>query len=350
MPSPRRRASHRPDPTYAAPVSTPTSSVASSHRRVWLWILAGSAAASVLIVTAASSWPIARAWSDRTTFAFTSTDTSPATIVAIVGTDARPGTDATQAEKDAFGDRATLKGARADTVLLVRFGGDKESQVVNLPRDLVIDSGPTGRVGRVAIAWLDGPQGFASTLCSALGIGIDEVVVADPVTFIRTVDAIGGLEVESAGVLRDQKAQLDPTADGSQTLGGTQALAWVRARNLEVLRDGEWAPLADKASSSSDQSVERTARSREVVRSLTLQLAQHPHRIAAATTAALSGLEFSSSLNRTTALSTLRTVTTNTAVVPEVRTVSGAVPAALLTDAGRDTLRDFSSNGACSQN
>ena len=57
--------------------------------------------------------------------------------------------------------------------------------------------------------------------------------------FVDIIDAVGGIELCVEYPVRDSRSFLDLPA-GCQTVGGEQALAWVRSRHTEEYRNGGW--------------------------------------------------------------------------------------------------------------
>jgi anionic cell wall polymer biosynthesis LytR-Cps2A-Psr (LCP) family protein len=69
------------------------------------------------------------------------------------------------------------------------------------------------------------------------GILIDHLARIDFDGFTRLVDALGGIRV---CVDRPRREGAHLYLEGCQTLDGETALAWVRARHLQELVDGQW--------------------------------------------------------------------------------------------------------------
>lgn len=127
--------------------------------------------------------------------------------------------------------------ARADVVLLVRVAENSEVSIVSVPRDIVVSHG--GKKQRLASTLLDGPGAVVEGVCTGLGVSVDRYVQIDTNGFIRTVDALGGIEVEVPTAIRDPYSGLDLDA-GEQQIGGEEALALVRSRHAETSADGSW--------------------------------------------------------------------------------------------------------------
>ncbi|WP_228395364.1 LCP family protein [Modestobacter roseus] len=140
------------------------------------------------------------------------------------------------ADVSQFGTPDDVPGARADVIVVVHQT-DAGTTALSVPRDLVVhtDHGPD----RLALAWLEGPQGLADSLCR-LGIPTDHLVTVDLAGFAAVVDAAGGLDVEVPEPVRDRPAGLQVDEAGHQHVDGATALALVRSRHPEHLVDGTW--------------------------------------------------------------------------------------------------------------
>jgi LCP family protein required for cell wall assembly len=157
----------------------------------------------------------------------------------VVGLDARtdlpPG-----ASPETFGTAAEVPGARAD-VVVVLTRTDGGLRALSVPRDVVVPT-PAGG-SRLALSWLDGPASTVAGLCR-LGIPTGHLVTVDLAGFAAVVDAVGGIDVDVPGPVRDPLSGLDVPAAGRVHLGGAAALALVRSRHPEHLVDGRWAAAA----------------------------------------------------------------------------------------------------------
>lgn len=202
------------------------------------WIAAALIAGLVVLAALWLAW----SWGKVGDLAVTSTSTSDAaTTYALVGVDARSAAVTSDRERGArvFPDAESVPGERADAIVVLRVSDGKAS-LLAVPRDLLALS-DTGRAERLATTWLRSPQAFANALCRVgPGIPIDHVVAVDYRALVELVDAAGGMAVTTPLSVRDQKAQLEPTRPGVNRLNGEQALAWVRSRDAEQLKDGKW--------------------------------------------------------------------------------------------------------------
>jgi LCP family protein required for cell wall assembly len=138
-------------------------------------------------------------------------------LVAVVGSDARPGQDPA--------------GARGDSLHLVGLDGSGAGGVVGIPRDswVPVASGGQGRVNS-ALA-LGGPAAQLATLEQVSGLDLEGQVVTGFAGFTALVDALGGVPVQLDRPMQDPFADLDLPA-GQQTLDGADALALSRTRKI----------------------------------------------------------------------------------------------------------------------
>lgn len=132
-------------------------------------------------------------------------------------------------------------GQRSDTAILLHLSADRRSATgVSLPRDLMVDIPACGGRGggRVPARFAQFNSAFQTggaactirTVETLTGLRVDHHLVVDFTGFKALVDKVGGVEVCLPGAVRDRDAQLELPA-GRQTLGGEDALGYVRARH-----------------------------------------------------------------------------------------------------------------------
>lgn len=157
--------------------------------------------------------------------------------VLVVGDDSREGLSDEQLV--ALGTDA-VNGGRTDTVMLLQLDPNRDhAAVLSFPRDLLVTrcDGSTGRINAAyGIGEANGTGGAAclvDTVNELTGIRIHHYVEVNFAGFIDVVDVLGGVTmyIEEPG-LRDRYAGLD-LDPGCQTLDGTQALGFVRARKID---------------------------------------------------------------------------------------------------------------------
>ncbi|MEW1698433.1 LCP family protein [Streptomyces sp. NPDC093249] len=165
--------------------------------------------------------------------------------VLVVGTDGR---DRITPEERA---KYRLGGAPChctDTVMLVHISEDRErASVVSLPRDSYAEmpehtdltSGKKHHAHPVKLnaAYAEGGPGLTvRTVESMTGVKIDHYLELDFTSFMRTVDAVGGVQICTTRPLKDAYTGLDLPA-GTHELNGGQALQYVRSRHIDGAAD-----------------------------------------------------------------------------------------------------------------
>ncbi|WP_426364190.1 LCP family protein [Streptomyces sp. E-08] len=165
--------------------------------------------------------------------------------VLVVGTDGRD--RITPEEKRKY----RLGGAPChctDTVMLVHISEDRErASVVSLPRDSYAEmpehtdltSGRKHRAHPVKLnaAYAEGGPGLTvRTVESMTGVKIDHYLEVDFTSFMRTVDAVGGVQICTTRPLKDSYTGLD-LSPGTHELDGGQALQYVRSRHIDGAAD-----------------------------------------------------------------------------------------------------------------
>ncbi|MGW7310564.1 LCP family protein [Streptomyces sp. NPDC054835] len=165
--------------------------------------------------------------------------------VLVVGTDGR---DRITPEERA---KYRLGGAPChctDTVMLVHISEDREqASVVSLPRDSYAEMPEhtdltTGRHHhahpvKLNAAYAEGGPGLTvRTVESMTGVKIDHYLEVDFTSFMKTVDAVGGVQICTAKPMKDSYTGLDLAA-GPHELDGGQALQYVRSRHVDGAAD-----------------------------------------------------------------------------------------------------------------
>lgn len=185
----------------------------------------------------------------------------------IVGSDSRAGLD----DLENFGDAG---GARGDVIMLVRLDPQTSTaQMLSIPRDLWVSIEGHGE-NRINAAYsFGGPSLLVSTLQDNLGVEINHYVEVDFVGFQALVDEVGGIDIDFPNAARDSKSGLDIAA-GTQSLDGSEALAYARSRHYQELQNGSWVSVdADD--------IGRTGRQQEVMKAIISEL-KSPSSIAEA--------------------------------------------------------------------
>jgi LCP family protein required for cell wall assembly len=169
----------------------------------------------------------------------------------IVGSDSRE-----NLPDDLDGSFGDFGGQRADVIILAHVSGGTV-QMLSLPRDLKVDIPGRGTDKINAAFAYGGGDLLAQTVQQDLGIPISRYMEVEFGGFAEIVDSVGGVELTFEYPTRDTKSGLEVDA-GTQIVDGATALAYVRSRSTEELRDGDWRD-ADGGD------IARTGRQREVL-------------------------------------------------------------------------------------
>ncbi|MCF3174095.1 LCP family protein [Streptomyces sioyaensis] len=163
----------------------------------------------------------------------------------VVGTDGRD--KLTPAEKQ----RYHLGGAPChctDTLMLVHLSADRDrASVISLPRDsyaevpahtdAVTGAPRAAHAIKLNAAYAEGgPSLTVRTVEHMTGVHIDHYLEVDFTSFMRSVDAVGGVEICTVRPLRDSYTGLALPVGKSQLNGG-QALQYVRSRHIDGSAD-----------------------------------------------------------------------------------------------------------------
>jgi LCP family protein required for cell wall assembly len=155
----------------------------------------------------------------------------------VIGSDTRAGADAK------FGN---VSGARSDTTMLVHLAPDRgKATVISIPRDSWVDIPTCTAAGGAVVPehydmfnsafTVGGPRCTIATVQKLTGIAVTHFVEIDFSGFESIVSAIGHVTICSPQNVYDPNSGLRLKI-GNNNLNGTQALAYVRAR--ETLGDG----------------------------------------------------------------------------------------------------------------
>jgi LCP family protein required for cell wall assembly len=135
-----------------------------------------------------------------------------------------------------------------DTMMLVHLSADgRRASVVSIPRDSYVaipahQNPSTGAdvpaaMGKINAAYgLGGPPLTVQTVEQATGLHIDHYLQLNFLSFVSTVDALGGVPVCTDRPLNDPKSGLDLPV-GTTRLDGAEALKYVRARYVDPTAD-----------------------------------------------------------------------------------------------------------------
>ncbi|MEE1768886.1 LCP family protein [Streptomyces sp. JV185] len=135
-----------------------------------------------------------------------------------------------------------------DTVMLVHLSADKDrASIVSLPRDSYAEvpehtDRNTGEQRaahplKLNAAYAEGgPNLTVRTVEHMTGIKVDHYLEVDFTSFMKTVDALGGVKICTARPMKDSYTGLDLAA-GTHDLDGGQALQYVRSRHIDGAAD-----------------------------------------------------------------------------------------------------------------
>ncbi|MEU7508835.1 LCP family protein [Streptomyces lavendulae] len=135
-----------------------------------------------------------------------------------------------------------------DTVMLVHLSADRErASVISLPRDsyaevpahqdLVTGTAHKAHPVKLNAAYAEGgPNLTVRTVENMTRVKIDHYLEVDFTSFMKTVDAMGGVEICTAKAMHDTYTGLD-LLPGTHRLTGGQALQYVRSRHVDGASD-----------------------------------------------------------------------------------------------------------------
>ena len=163
----------------------------------------------------------------------TPSDTDEPVTFLIIGSDSREGlTDLRN-----FGPAG---GERADVIMLIQIHPNTgTAQMLSIPRDLWVDV-PGNGMNKINAAFaFGGAPLMVETVTRAVGVPVNHYLEVDFVGFQAIVDKLGGVPINFPFPARDSKSGLNVGA-GTQTLNGSEALAFARSRSYQELQDGSW--------------------------------------------------------------------------------------------------------------
>ncbi len=170
--------------------------------------------------------------------------TSRALNYLVVGSDSREGLSRAQIRQLKVGSTAVAAGGRSDTMFLVHISKKRDAAfIISLPRDTLVQvpahmsqDGTTNipeRPGKLNAAFaFGGAPLLIQTIEAKTNLKIDHYVEVNFAGFTGVVDALGGIEVCSKVPINDPKSHLVMSA-GTHTLGGIEALKYVRTRDFD---------------------------------------------------------------------------------------------------------------------
>jgi LCP family protein required for cell wall assembly len=157
--------------------------------------------------------------------------------ILLVGSDTRAFVD-DPADAERFGDTQALSGQRSDTIMVAHVAGDS-TFLVSFPRDLWVEIPGMGHA-KINAAFNAGPQRLVETIQRNFEIPIAHYLQVDFAGFRNIVDAIGSIPLWFPTPARDTLSGLYVDEAGCVKADGNLALAFVRSRYYQSLRDGRW--------------------------------------------------------------------------------------------------------------
>jgi LCP family protein required for cell wall assembly len=137
-------------------------------------------------------------------------------LVAVVGSDARPG--------------QAMDRSRADSIHFVALDGAGGGAVVGLPRDSFVEIPGQGRRKITGSLSSGGPETMMATFDQLTGLPLEGYVLTGFAGFQELAGTVlGGVEVEVPMAINDRWAKVTLDA-GQQLLNGAEALGFARAR------------------------------------------------------------------------------------------------------------------------
>jgi LCP family protein required for cell wall assembly len=135
----------------------------------------------------------------------------------VLGSDRRPGEER----------------GRADTIMLMRYGGGKAARL-SIPRDTLVNIPGTGPSKINAAYAIGGPALMIETIKQYLGIEVNHLVEIDFKGFVKFVDALGGVNMTFEKCIRSRfEGRTHRFRKGENHLDGEEALDIVRIRKNE---------------------------------------------------------------------------------------------------------------------
>ena len=137
--------------------------------------------------------------------------------ILVLGSDRRPGE----------------KRGRADTIMLMRYGGGKASRL-SIPRDTLANIPGVGPSKINAAYAIGGPPLMIETIKQFLGIEVNHLIEVDFKGFPKFVDALGGVDMTFETCIRSRfEGRTHRFKKGENHLNGEEALDVVRIRKNE---------------------------------------------------------------------------------------------------------------------
>jgi len=213
-------------------------------RRAWGIGLVAFAVFAVVVLGAAfvTIWNITRSFDavEKIPNAFPADDViRPPTTSGMVGATTNYLLLGSDARGTHAGSIADLDGERADTIVIVHVPADRTHlSVMSIPRHSLLEvPGHGERTIKDALSYGGVPLAV-QTVERVIGSRVDHVAVVDFGAFKAVTDALGGVEIDNPVAFTSYQPPGHIFPQGSQSLDGTEALAFARERS--ALADGEF--------------------------------------------------------------------------------------------------------------
>jgi len=136
-------------------------------------------------------------------------------------------------------------GTRSDTMMIVHIPADRKSiQVMSLMRDFWVDIPGRGKAKLNAAMAYGGVPLTVQTIEGIIDSRIDHIAMVDFEGFKDVTDALGGVTVNNPTAFNSSRKDNFSYAKGKITLGGEQALSFVRERY--AFSDGDYSRVANQ--------------------------------------------------------------------------------------------------------
>jgi LCP family protein required for cell wall assembly len=163
----------------------------------------------------------------------------------LIGSDTRARVE-TPEEREAFGDPSAVGPPRSDTLMVIHVDpAQKTGFLVSFPRDLAVDIPGLGP-SKINAAFNEGPQRVVDTFQQNFNVPIHHYIEVDFQSFKGIVDAMGGVPLYMPAPARDSHSGFEFGTGafffkpGCYVFDGSNALNYVRSRDLEQFIDGRW--------------------------------------------------------------------------------------------------------------
>ena len=157
----------------------------------------------------------------------------PGQTFLLVGSDSRAGLS--KAEQKKLGTGST-EGQRTDTVMLLHVPVGGKPVLISIPRDSYVPIPGHGQNKINAAFAFGGAELLERTVEQSTGLRVDGYLEIGFGGFVNVIDALDGIRMCLPRAIEDADSHLD-LPKGCQTLGGTDALGYVRMRKADPRGD-----------------------------------------------------------------------------------------------------------------